>query len=218
MIITKQKDFIELLRRIDTKTVFIIGCNECATLCHTGGQEEVTALKESFTKHNVPVSGSVVLEPACNLLNDKRMLKRFKEEINKSEKILVLACGNGVQTVSEVLPEKEVIAGTDTLFLGEISRLNEFDKRCMLCGECVVDVFAGFCPVARCPKSMLNGPCGGSTNGKCEVDANLECVWDLIYKKIKKQGDVKVLLKIQSPKDWSKELEYKRRICCELSK
>lgn len=218
MIITRQKDFTELLRRIDSKPVFLIGCNECATICHTGGEEEIRALKDLLVKNNVPVSGWVILEPACHLLNDKRLLKKYETELNKSAKILVLACGNGVQTVSEILSDKEVIAGTDTLFLGEISRLTEFDKRCMLCGECLVDDFAGFCPIARCPKSMLNGPCGGSTNGKCEVDSDLDCVWDLIYKQLKKQGNLKILLEIQRPKDWSKESVYKRRIHCELPK
>lgn len=169
-------------------------------------------------KNNVPVTGWVILEPACHLLNDKRLLKQYETELSRSAKILVLACGNGVQTVSEVLSEKEVIAGTNTLFLGEITRFNEFDKRCRLCGECLVDDFAGFCPVARCPKSMLNGPCGGSTNGKCEVNSDLECIWDLIYKQLKKQGNLKSLREIQKPKDWSKEMEYKRRINCGLPK
>ncbi len=218
MIITKQKDFAELLRQIDSKPVFLVGCNECATICHTGGQEEILSIRDLLIKNNVPVTGWVILEPACHLLNDKRLLKKYDAELSRSAKILVLACGNGVQTVSEILSEKEVIVGTDTLFLGEITRLNEFDKRCMLCGECLVDDFAGFCPVARCPKSMLNGPCGGSSNGKCEVNSDLECIWDLIYKKVKKQGNLKILLKIQKPKDWSKEMEYKRRICCEPSK
>ncbi len=218
MIITQQKDFTELLRRIDSKPVFLIGCNECATICHTGGEEEILAIKKLLKQNNIPVTGWVVLEPACHLLNDKRLLKKYVAELDKSTKILVLACGNGVQTVSEILSEKEVIAGTNTLFLGEISRLNEFDKRCMLCGECLVNDFAGFCPVARCPKSMLNGPCGGSTNGKCEVNSDLECVWDLIYKQLNKQGTLKVLLEIQKPKDWSKELQVKRRIHCELPK
>jgi ferredoxin len=218
MIITKQKDFTELLRRIDSKPVFLVGCNECATICHTGGQEEILSIKDLLLKNNVPVTGWVILEPACHLLNDKRLLKRYEPELGRSAKILVLACGNGVQTVSEILSGKEVIAGTNTVFLGEITRLNEFDKRCMLCGECLVDDFAGFCPVTRCPKSMLNGPCGGSSNGKCEINSDLECIWDLIYKQLKKQGNLKSLAEIQKPKDWSKEMQYKRRINCGLPK
>jgi len=212
MIITKQKNFADLLRCIDNKSVFLIGCNECATLCRTGGKEEIAALKEALGKHKIPVTGWVVLEPACHLMNDKQMLKKFDSELKRSEKVLVLACGNGVQTVAELLAEKDVIAGTDTLFLGEISRINEFDKRCMLCGECLVDAFGGFCPVSRCPKSMLNGPCGGSSGGKCEVNKEMECVWDTVYQALKKKGKLQVFTAIQKPKDWSKTLEQKRRV------
>jgi ferredoxin len=212
MIITKQKNFIELLRCIDSKPVFLIGCNECATLCHTGGKDEVLKLKEALVKKQIPVLGWVILEPACHLLNDKRMLKEYAKELSKSEKVLVLSCGNGVQTIAEILSEKEVIAGADTLFLGEISRLNEFDKRCMLCGECLLDNFEGFCPVARCPKSMLNGPCGGSTRGKCEISSEVECIWDRIYQELKKRGKLQVLDVIQKPKDWSKAVEMKRSV------
>ncbi len=212
MIITKQKNFIELLRCIDSKPVFLIGCNECATLCHTGGKDEVLKLKEALVKKQIPVLGWVILEPACHLLNDKRMLKEYAKELSKSEKVLVLSCGNGVQTIAEILSEKEVIAGADTLFLGEISRFNEFDKRCMLCGECLLDNFEGFCPVARCPKSMLNGPCGGSTRGKCEISSEMECIWDRIYQELKKRGKLQVLDVIQKPKDWSKAVEMKRSV------
>ncbi len=212
MIITKQKDFTELLRCIESKPVFIIGCNECATLCHTGGKDEVLALKEALEKKQIPVSGWVILEPACHLMNDKRMLKEYAKELSKTDTVLVLACGNGVQTIADILSEKEIIAGTDTLFLGKISRVNEFDKRCMLCGECLLDNFEGFCPVTRCPKSMLNGPCGGSSNGKCEINSEMECVWDCIYQKLKKKGKLDVMLAIQEPKDWSKASEFKWRI------
>jgi ferredoxin len=212
MIITKQKNFIEFLQCIDSKPVFLIGCNECATVCHTGGKDEVLKLKEELEKKQIPVTGWVILEPACHLMNDKRMLKEYAKELSCSEKILVLACGNGVQTVAELLSDKEIIAGTDTLFLGEISHANEFDKRCTLCGECLLDCFGGFCPVARCPKSMLNGPCGGSSNGKCEIHPEIECIWDTIYKELKKKGKLNALLAIQKPKDWSKSSEIKRRI------
>jgi len=212
MIITKQKNLDELLRSIGSKPVFLIGCSQCATLCHTGGNEEVIALKQALETKQIPVSGWVILEPACHQMNGKRMLKVHAEELDKSAKVLVLACGNGVQTIAGILPGKEVIAGTDTLFLGEISHINEFNKRCILCGECLLDLFGGLCPVSQCPKSMLNGPCGGSFQGKCEVSAQLECVWDRIIQNLKKQGKLQTLSVIQKPKDWSKAGEMNRRI------
>ena len=210
MIITKQKDFNELLSSIGKEPVFIIGCSECATICHTGGEKEVLEMKGALEGENIPVTGWVILEPACHLQNDKRILRKYKDEVNKANKILVLACGNGIQTVSEIIENADVIAGNDTLFLGEIKRANEFEKRCNMCGDCIEDLFGGFCPVSRCPKSMLNGPCGGSIDGKCEVDSNIDCVWDLIYKRLKEKKQLQLLKIIQEPKDWSKSTETRR--------
>ena len=210
MIITKQKDFNELLSSVGKEPVFIIGCSECATMCHTGGEKEVLEMKSALEDKNIPVTGWVILEPACHLQNDKRILRKYKDEVNKANKILVLACGNGIQTVSEIIENADVIAGNDTLFLGEIKRANEFEKRCNMCGDCIEDLFGGFCPVSRCPKSMLNGPCGGSIDGKCEVDSNIDCVWDLIYKRLKEKNQLQLLKIIQEPKDWSKSTETRR--------
>ena len=210
MIITKQKDFNELLSSVGKEPVFIIGCSECATVCHTGGEKEVLEMKSALEDKNIPVTGWVILEPACHLQNDKRILRKYKDEVNKANKILVLACGNGIQTVSEIIENADVIAGNDTLFLGEIKRVNEFEKRCNMCGDCIEDMFGGFCPVSRCPKSMLNGPCGGSIDGKCEVDSNIDCVWDLIYKCLKEKKQLQLLKIIQEPKDWSKSTETRR--------
>jgi len=212
MIITKQKDFTCLLESINKDPVFIVGCSECATLCHTGGEEEVLAMKTSLEKNNITVTGWVVLDPACHLLNDKRLFKKHEKELNKAKKILVLACGNGVQTVSEIIDKADVIPGTDTLFLGEIKHANIFEKRCNLCGECIQDLFGGLCPVARCPKNMLNGPCGGSINGKCEISKDMDCIWDEIYKRLKEKNQLHLLKEIKAPKDWSKSVEYRREI------
>jgi ferredoxin len=210
MIITRQKDFEELLKLIDNKPVFIIGCSECATLCHTGGEEEVLSIKKFLEEKNIDTTGWVILDPACHLLNDKRLLRQHSDEIEKAEKILVLACGNGIQTVSEIIKEIDIIPGTNTLFLGEIKRANEFEKRCSMCGECIQDLFEGLCPVTRCPKSMLNGPCGGSIKGKCEIDKEMDCVWEIIYERLKEKGQLYKMKEIKEPKDWSKSTIFRR--------
>jgi len=206
MIITRQKDFNDILNSIEGRPVFIAGCSQCATLCHTGGEEEILAMKKALEDKKIVVTGWVVLDPACHLQNDKRLFRQYKDEVAKAEKILVLACGNGVQTVSEILEDVDVITGTDTLFLGEIKRSNEFEIRCVMCGECIQDLFGGICPVSRCPKEMLNGPCGGSIAGKCEVDPDIDCVWDVIYKRLKEKGQLQRLKEIRKPKDWSVEM------------
>lgn len=212
MIITRQKDFEDILCAIGNGPVFLVGCSECATLCHTGGEEEVIEMKNKLEKKNIKVSGWVILDPACHYLNDKRLLKKHNKEISKANKILVLACGNGIQTVSEIIDSADVLTGTDTLFLGEIKRLSEFEKRCSLCGDCIQDLFGGLCPISRCPKEMLNGPCGGSIDGKCEVSKDLDCIWDIIFMRFKEKGQLNRLKEIRKPKDWSKSTEMRRTL------
>ena len=167
-------------------------------------------MKDDLKKNNIETTGWVILDPACHLQNDKRLLKKHKHEIENAKKILVLACGNGVQTVSEVIKNIDIIPGTDTLFLGEIKRLTDFEKRCIMCGDCIQDLFEGVCPISRCPKSMLNGPCGGSIDGKCEVSKELDCIWNIIYKRLKEKDQLKRLKEIKKPKDWSKSTEMRR--------
>jgi len=212
MIVSKQKNFDVILRAIGKSPVFIVGCNECATLCGTGGENQVIAMKKALEAQQIPVTGCIILEPACHLQNDKRLLKNRSREVNRAEKILMLTCGNGVQTIAELLRDKEVISGADTLFIGEIVHANEFQKRCSLCGDCLLDMFGGYCPVSRCPKSMLNGPCGGSSDGKCEVDKELPCVWDQVYQVLRQSGKLQVLRVLQPPKDWSKSTVTKRSL------
>ena len=212
MIITKQKKLNELLNSVGKGPVFILGCNECATLCHTGGEKEVLDIKNDFQKRGIQVTGYLVLEPACHLNNVKRLLKAYKNELEKSKKILVLSCGNGVQTIKEIFEKKDIISGTNTLFLGEIKRANFFEKRCGMCGDCLLNLFGSFCPVTRCPKSMLNGPCGGVKDGKCEIDAEIDCIWEKIYIHLKQNGKLYLLDEIQKPKDWSKSNVYTRGI------
>lgn len=206
MIISKQKSFHDILSSIDNRSVFLMGCSECATLCHTGGKEEVLQLKKQLEKQDIMVTGWMVLDPACHLLNDKRMMKQYPDEIDEAEIILVLACGNGVQTVAELFEKKPVISGTDSLFLGEIKHVNEFERRCNLCGTCIIDQFYGLCPLSRCPKKMLNGPCGGSQNGYCEVNEQNRCVWDEILEKQLRRGRKKDFLMITPPHDWSQSI------------
>jgi len=212
MIITKQKSINDILQLIDKGPVFILGCSECATQCKTGGESEVLTMKQTLEQHKITITGWKILDPACNKLNTKRLLKEDKAAIERAKTLLVLACGNGIQTIAGLYENLNVIPGTDTLFLGEIQHANEFDKRCSMCGECLLDIFGGICPITRCPKSMLNGPCGGVHNGKCEINKNIDCIWTqciIILKNKHKQDTLKT---IQPPKDWSQSIETHRCI------
>ena len=210
MIVTEQKDLENIICLIQKDPVFIVGCSQCATLCKTGGEDEIKKMVSILKIKNIDVTGWVVLDPACHFLNDKRILKSYKDKIKKAKKVLVLACGNGVQTVAEIIDNVEIIPGLNTLFLGEIKSANDFEKRCNLCGECIQYLFDGLCPISRCPKNMLNGPCGGSINGKCEISKDLDCIWELIINKFDKEKKLFLLKRIVEPKDWSKSLVMQR--------
>ena len=212
MIITKSKNINNIINQINQESVFIIGCSECATICKTGGENEISKLEKLLTKQGINVIGSVILEPACHKLNDKRILNKYKKELKDIKQIITLSCGNGAQTISEIFEDKEVISGTDTIFLGQIKHINEFEKKCNLCGNCIIDKYDGLCPITRCPKNMLNGPCGGSIEGKCEIDNNMDCIWHLIYKKFKKKNRLKELKEINEPFNWSNSKTWRIKI------
>ena len=203
MIITQQKPFEEIIGFLErSNTVFICGCSECATLCKTGGEEEVKQMKKRLEETGKKGPGWVVLDPACNILENKKHFRENKAQLSKADSILVLACGNGVQAVSESI-DKIVYPGVNTLFLGDIIRFGQFEERCQLCGECLLDKTGGICPISRCSKSLLNGPCGGSENGKCEIDPDIDCAWQLIIDRLSKQEQIDRLKEIIPAKDWS---------------
>lgn len=203
MIITKQKSFEDIISFLAShESIFICGCSKCATLCKTGGEEEVVVMKEELEKAEKKVAGWTILDPACHRLNNKRILREHKSQIEESEALLVLACGNGTQTVAQEI-EKPVYPGCDSLFLGEIVRFGTFEERCQLCGDCLLDITGGICPITRCSKSLLNGPCGGSEEGKCEVNPDIDCGWQLIIDRLKDADKLDTLQEILPAKDWS---------------
>ncbi|MDD2703209.1 MAG: methylenetetrahydrofolate reductase C-terminal domain-containing protein [Candidatus Omnitrophica bacterium] len=192
MIITKQKSIDEILGYIkNDPAVFLVGCAVCATTCKTGGETEAKLLSGLLGAKGKAVTGWDILNPACYLLESKKLLRRKEKEIAAAQSIISLACGGGTQAIAEVTG-KPVYPANDTLFQGEIIRLSPqedcFEKKCTMCGECIVGITGGICPVTRCPKGLRNGPCGGSHKGKCEVDPKRDCVWVLIYNKLKEFG------------------------------
>ncbi|HEY6871121.1 MAG TPA: methylenetetrahydrofolate reductase C-terminal domain-containing protein [Geobacteraceae bacterium] len=207
MIISKQKPFDDILAGLDGCTrVFLVGCAKCATVCKAGGEEELFQMQERLTASGFEVTGSIVIDEACHMLRAGRDLRGKKEQVEEADALLVLACGAGVQSVAGASP-KRTVAGLDTLFLGNIRRLGQFEQRCSLCGECIVTETAGICPVTVCAKGLLNGPCGGMSDGRCETDPELECAWVLIHERLAAQGGAEKLKKIVPPKDFSRMLK-----------
>jgi len=201
MIIIKQKSLDEILSYFQPDDrIFIVGCSECATMCQAGGEEEVKSMTKYLKERGFTVTGSFIAEPACNRLEVIKQLRRNKEALRSSTAILVLACGDGVQTIGGET-EIPVYPGCDTLFLGELIRHGEFEERCRLCGECILEETGAICPLTRCSKGLLNGPCGGYTeDGKCEVNPEQDCAWILIYKRLEEQGRLDKFKEIKSPK------------------
>lgn len=194
MIITKAKPFPEILQSLEReKTIFLVGCSECATVCKTGGEEEVKAMKDHLQQEGKTVSGWVILDPGCNLLEAKKEFRKHKEEITQADSLVVMSCGGGVQIAQEA-SGKVVHPTNNTLFLGTIKRFGQFQQYCSMCGECILDLTGGLCPVTRCPKGLLNGPCGGAKDEKCEVNPDNNCVWIEIYNRLKEIERLKEFL------------------------
>ena len=215
MIVTRQKPFDEILKSLEGyERIYLIGCSLCSTVCKTGGEDEVKAAAEELKKNGKEVVGYEVLDPSCNLLGIKRFYRENKDVIDSADIILSFACGGGVQAVSEIILDKEIVPGNDTLFQGETTKVTlkeaVFDQKCSLCGECMLSETGGICPVTRCPKGLVNGPCGGVKNGKCEVNSDLDCAWILIYERMKKFDRIDDLKKVRISKDHQKDKKPQR--------
>lgn len=209
MIITRPREWERVLRGLESvgaKTVFITGCGQCATVAHTGGEEEVLAAAERLRDAGFEVTGTAVGEVACHLGSSRRDERAHREEMAAADAILVLSCGAGVQTVGDTLPATPVIPGLDSKFLGNVIRHGIYEERCKMCGECVLDVTGGICPVTTCPKGLLNGPCGGMWEGMCEVLTDRECTHVRIQRRLTEQGRAGVS-GLVPPKDYSKKLQ-----------
>ncbi|MDH4027242.1 MAG: methylenetetrahydrofolate reductase C-terminal domain-containing protein [Nitrospirota bacterium] len=204
MIITQKRDRKQLLENVkDYKSFFLVGCSECASLCGTGGEPELKEMKELLESEGKKVTGTFVAKTGCQVLGTKIELKPFKEALDNTECILIMSCGAGTQTAVELFKNKPVYPTNDSLFLGNMTRMQMFDERCSLCGECILDKTGGVCPVTACPKGLLNGPCGGTNDGKCEVSPDIECAWVRIYNRLKEINRLDDMKKITEPKNWA---------------
>lgn len=205
--LTKQKEFEQIEKLLDkTKKVYIIGCGTCATLCKTGGKDEVLKMKEKLEASGKKVTGWMVIPTTCDVLTAEAVEVEQKP-VKAADAILVMACGFGVQRVAESV-EKLVIPALDSLFFGKEDE-NEMTltQICEQCGDCVLGITAGICPIVSCHKGLLNGPCGGTDKGKCEVDKEMDCAWTLIYKKLNKLGRLDLIEKRQPAKNYQKVLK-----------
>lgn len=207
MIITKRKSEKDILGYLKKdNNIFLIGCAQCATVCKTGGEDQLRDMEILLQEKGKIVTGKAVLDPACHLVKVKHFFYQNKNIIDKTDAILVMACGDGAQSVKDGAKNKKVFPALDTLFLGEVERGGSFSEKCILCGECIIDKTAAICPLTICAKGLLNGPCGGSKMQKCEVDKNRDCGWIIIYKELKESNSLANMKTIVKPQDYRKQL------------
>lgn len=204
MIITKIKPQKEILGLINNhKKIFLVGCGSCAEQCRTGGKEDVKIIADWIKKQGKEVTGFIVPSETCHIPLVKKEFRKYSNELNNADAVLVMACGAGTSAVKESV-QKRIYPANDTISLGNTIRNGDFIGRCSLCGECVLGETGGLCPVTICPKGILNGPCGGMDKGKCEVNRNEDCVWLKIYETLSKHNDLESMQRIKHPKDYSK--------------
>jgi hypothetical protein len=198
--ITRPKPAEEVDRLLDDAgRVFVIGCGTCTTLTRTGGLEEVAAEVARLTAGGRLVTGSVVLPVACDELTAEA-LREYGDAVNMADAVLVMSCAFGVQTVArQVL--KTVVPFQNTLFIGKEKGRLLFDEICQQCGDCILGETGGVCPVVSCHKGLVNGPCGGTNSGKCEIDSDKDCAWTLIYERLEKLGKLDLMRRLQPPRN-----------------
>ncbi len=185
--------------------LLILGCGTCVTVCMAGGEKEVGILASTIRLANKQHGRTQdIWEDTIERQCDKEFFDTVKDKIEWADAVLSMACGVGVQFCSEVFSGKRVLPALNTNFYGTTEQQGLWTERCGGCGNCVLADFGGICPIARCSKSLLNGPCGGSQDGKCEVDPdNIDCGWQLIYDRLKQLDLLHTLEKNQPIKDWS---------------
>ncbi len=204
MIVADRKPINEILDMVkQCNKVLIVGCKGCVTVCNVGGAKEVgilaSILKIARKREGRPLEvDERTIERQC----DKEYLEQLKDLVGQYDAVISMACGVGPQFLSEAYPEQRFLPAVNTTFFGGAIQHGIWAERCAGCGTCVIHHYDGMCPVARCSKSLLNGPCGGSADGKCEISKEVDCIWDMIVKKKMEQGRLDDLVELKPAKDW----------------
>ncbi len=206
MIIGHRKPLEEILKMVDPfDKIILAGCKGCVAVCAAGGEKEVgilaSALRLARKKDGREIEiTEITLERQC----DPEYIEQLEDLVKEHQAVLSIACGVGVQYVAERYKEIPAFPGLNTDFMGGSLEQGVWAERCQGCGNCVLHLTGGICPITRCSKSLLNGPCGGSSGGMCEINPEVACGWQLIIDRLKSLGLLeKVYEQIMPYKDWS---------------
>ena len=207
MIVGEQKPFDEIWEMVkDHKQLTVFGCNTCVSVCHQGGNKEAeilaSLLRMRATQEGVEID---IQDGGIERQCEHPFFEKVADTLIGSEAILSLACGIGVQFIAQKYMKVPVYPALNTTFLGDVQRDGFFTEKCQACGDCVLGVTGGVCPVSRCCKRIFNGPCGGSSNGKCEISKDIDCAWQLVVDRLEALGKMEDYEKITPLKDWSKD-------------
>jgi len=204
MIVAEQKTLEEIKSLIgNAQNVLVVGCGTCVTVCFAGGAREAAIVSSSLRmasklENNPKNVSDVTVQRQC----EWEYLDSIEEQVKDADLVLSLGCGVGVQAIAEHFPNTWVVPGLNTKFLGLPTEQGVWAERCAACGDCILGLTGGICPIARCSKSLLNGPCGGSEDGHCEISDEVPCAWQLIYDRLSSMNKLDVLMDLQAPKNW----------------
>jgi hypothetical protein len=204
VIIADKRPMDKVLEMLESsKNVLVVGCRSCTAICLAGGEKEASLMREALLLHAqekklTRTVDEFTIERAC----EKEFVELLEKKVEGKDAILCLACGVGAQCIQERYSTVRVIPGVSTSNMGAPTSPGVFEERCAGCGDCVLHLTGGVCPIARCSKSLLNGPCGGSQNGKCEISKEVDCGWDLVYHSLERLGRLDLMEANLPPKDW----------------
>jgi ferredoxin len=206
MIVAERKPYDEILAMLAGKSrILVAGCGTCVAVCSTGGEKQV-GLLASELRMTAQMKGLAweVSEAAAQRQCEEEFLVPLAPLVANADAVLSLACGAGVQLLAEKFPSATVLPAVNTTFLGANVKPGVWAEYCRGCGDCLLDETGGICPIARCSKSLIHGPCGGTTKGMCEVDPQrIECGWYLIFKRLQALGRLDYMKALRPPKDYA---------------
>lgn len=205
MIVAERKPLEQIEAMLDGfNKILVAGCGTCVAVCMAGGEKEVEILSaELRMKGKLEGKKRTIDEITITRQCDKEYLEQLAKHIGEYDAVLSTACGAGVQFLAEYYGDRIVLPALNTLFIGVAEGAGVWTQRCMACSDCILDQTGGICPMTICAKNLVNGPCGGTDKGKCEVSSEKDCAWTLIYNKMEKIGRLDYIRKIQPAKNYN---------------